>query len=339
MHSFKLGRHEIGKERNDYCFIIAEAGSNHDQKRTNALELVDAAAEAGVDAVKFQLYCAEKMYSKFASKAILEEIRNTQLPIDFLPDVLDRCKSQKIMFLASPFDYDAVDYLDSIDVPAYKLASGEITDTDLISYAARRKKPMILSTGMCNLADIELAVDSITGQNNSKIALLHCVSAYPTQPTDVNLRIMQTLERVFDYPVGYSDHTLGLSVALAAVALGARILEKHFTLDKKLSTPDHHFALRPKELKSLVNGVREVNQSMGSSVKRMREVERDFAKNGKRSLVAKRGIKKGTAVSRTMLTAKRPGTGIEVKLAPFVVNRIAKVDIERDQILSWNMLV
>jgi N,N'-diacetyllegionaminate synthase len=335
---FRIGGFTIDKIDNHHCFVIAEAGSNHDQIKNNAFELIDTAAECGADAVKFQLFSSEKLYSKFTPRKILDQTKHAQLPKDWVPELMDRCKSQKIIFLATPFDYEAVSYLDELGIAAFKWASGEITDLGLLSFAAQKLKPIIIATGMCSLSDIELAIGSVTKKKNEKIALLHCISMYPSTPKDANLRMMETLDDAFDYPVGYSDHTLGLSIAIAAVARGAKILEKHFTLDKKLHSPDHNFALRPKELKNLVRSVREVSLSLGYRTKRMIKGEEQFSRICRRSLIAKKDIQKGSKISATMLTVKRPGTGIHPTLANIVVGRTATAAIEQDQILKWSMI-
>ena len=339
MHGFTIGTVNIDKNnKDDYCFVVAEAGSNHDQNKRNAFELIDVAAAAGADSVKFQLFHVEKLYSRFVDRTILQRTRRAQLPVKWIPEIIDRCKSQNIIFLATPFDYESIDYLDRLGMPAFKWASGEINDIELLAYTARKQKPMIISTGMCNLADIEMAIESVTREKNDKLALLHCVSLYPTKAIDSNLRMMDTLARAFDYPVGFSDHTLGINVALAAVARGAKILEKHFTLDKKLKSPDHPFSLRPKALKQLIDSVREICVSLGSSSKHILDEEKSIAKVARRSLVVNKSVKKETLISREMLAVKRPGTGIPPSLLPLVVGKTAKMDIENDQILTWNML-
>jgi N-acetylneuraminate synthase/N,N'-diacetyllegionaminate synthase len=335
MAAFKIGRSEID---DDTCYIIAEAGSNHERNKKNALELIDVAAEAGADAVKFQLFRAETLYSKYVGKKIYETTRSVELPPEWVPDLIDRCKLQKITFMATPFDYESVDLLHRMEAPAFKWASGEITDLELLAHAARKNKPIIISTGMCSLTDIELAIRAVRNENNSKIALLHCISLYPTKASDANLRMMDTLAETFGYPIGFSDHTLGIAVALAAVARGAKILEKHFTLDKKLGSPDHPFSLRPKELKLLVESAREISASLGSGEKRVLDKEKITAKIGRRSIIANTPIKKGTVISKSMLTVKRPGTGISPSLMQHVVGKTAKADIKNDQILTQEML-
>ena len=329
----------IDKNSNDHCFVIAEAGSNHDRIKNNAFELIDTAAECGADAVKFQLFKAEKLYSKFVTRKIMDQIKHTELPNDWIPELMDRSKSQKILFLATPFDYEAINYLDELGLEAFKWASGEITDIGMLSFAAQKLKPIIIATGMCSLSDIELAVRCVTQQKNNKISLLHCISMYPSTPKDAHLRMMDTLDKAFDFPVGFSDHTLGTSVALASVARGAKILEKHFTLDKKLSSPDHPFALRPKELKSLINGVREVTQSLGDRTKRMVRGEEPSSRTHRRSLIAKQAIRKGSKITESMLTVKRPGTGIHPKFVDIVVGSTARIMIKEDQPLEWDMML
>lgn len=319
---------------NDHCLIIAEAGSNHDQDKQNAFELVQVAADSGADAVKFQLFTADKLYSNSINKEIYEATKRAELPLDWIPEIIDKCKSNKIMFLGTPFDFDSVDLLDNANVPMFKWASGEIDNVDLLRYAAKKSKPMIISTGMCDMSTIEAAIDTVVEENNNKIALLHCISIYPTQVADVNLRMMDTLSNAFGYPIGFSDHTLGSSVPIAAVARGAKILEKHFTLNKNLKSPDHPFSLRPNELKDLVTQIREVSSSLGKSQKQIIENEKPIANIAKRSIVASQFLSKGTKLTAATITAKRPGTGILPRFSPFIIGRSVNKDIMKDQVLN-----
>lgn len=337
MTSFNIGSAIIDKNE-DYCYIIAEAGSNHDQNKKNAFELIEIAAEVGADAVKFQLFDAESLYSKYVGKEIFEGTRRASMPLDWIPEILDNCKANKITFLATPFDYKSVDYIDEFGVPAFKWASGEITDLKLLAHAAAKGKPIVISTGMCNLAEIEAAVDVIESKRNMSIAILHCISLYPTEAKQANLRMMDSIAEAFGYPVGFSDHTLGMAVSFAAIARGAKILEKHFTLDKKLKSPDHPFSLRPKELRELIKGAREIALSLGDRRKRMIIEEVPVARIAKRSLISNRAIRKGTRITESMLIAKRPGTGIRPSLLPLVIGRETRADIAEDEILTWDKL-
>lgn len=318
----------------DYCLIIAEAGSNHDQDLNNARELIEIAAEAGADAVKFQLFTAESLYSNKINYEIYEATKRAELPLEWIPELIDTCKSNNIMFLSTPFNHNSIDVLNDANVPMFKWASGEIDNLDLLEYAAKSSKPILISTGMCNLADIESAIETVVRQNNHQIALLHCISLYPTLFGDTNLRMMDTLSKAFGYPVGFSDHTPGVTISIAAVARGAKILEKHFTLDKNLKSPDHPFSLRPKEFKDMVSQVRAVSESLGSNQKFILQKEKTVAAIARRSIVASHSLSRGTKLTLEMISYKRPGTGIPPKLSPYVIGRILNKDIEKDQIIK-----
>jgi sialic acid synthase SpsE len=326
-------------KNDDHCLIIAEAGSNHDQDLNNARELIEIAAGAGADAVKFQLFTAGNLYSNRINPEIFETTKKAELPLKWIPELIDICKSNKIMFLATPFDYDSIDVLNNADIPMFKWASGEIDNLDLLQYAAKSLKPILISTGMCNLSDIENAIESVIGQNNHQIALLHCISLYPTLFEDTNLRMMDTLSNTFGYPVGFSDHTPGITIAIAAVARGAKILEKHFTLDKNLKSPDHPFSLHPKEFKDMISQVRAVSKALGSNQKHVLEKEKTVAAIARRSIVANRFISKGTKLTADMITYKRPGNGIPQKSSSFVLGRILNRDLEKDEIIKLDDFV
>ncbi|HKR74858.1 MAG TPA: N-acetylneuraminate synthase family protein [Candidatus Nitrosocosmicus sp.] len=326
-------------KNDDYCLIIAEAGSNHDQDIKNAYELIEIAADAGADAVKFQLFTAESLYSNKINYEIYETTKRAELPLKWIPELVDVCKSNKIMFLSTPFDCNSIDVLNDVDIPMFKWASGEIDNLELLQYAAKSLKPILISTGMCNLSDIESAIVTVNRENNDQIALLHCISLYPTLFEDTNLRMMDTLSNTFGYPVGFSDHTPGVTVAIAAVARGAKILEKHFTLDKNLKSPDHPFSLHPKEFKEMVTQVRAVSKSLGSNQKYVLEKEKTVAAIARRSIVAKHSISKGTKLTIDMISYKRPATGIPPKLSSFVLGRILNRDIEKDDIIKLDDFV
>jgi N-acetylneuraminate synthase/N,N'-diacetyllegionaminate synthase len=323
-------------KNDDYCFVIAEAGSNHEHDKKNAFELIEVAAGAGADAVKFQLFTADKLYSKTIGNEIYEKTSNLELPLEWVPELIDVCKSNNIMFLGTPFDYDSVDVLNRENVAAFKWASGEIDNIDLLKHAARSSKPILISTGMCDLSTIESAIEAVREQNNNQIVLLHCISLYPTHYEDANLRMMDNLSDSFHFPVGFSDHTLGSTISIAAVARGAKVLEKHFTLDKNLKSPDHPFSLRPNELKDLITKIREVTESLGISEKRMIEKERPISEIARRSFVAKQFISKGSILTAEMLSLKRPGKGISPKYSAYILGRTLNKDIEKDQIILLN---
>ncbi len=340
----KIGQRWIGD--GEPTFIIAEIGSNHDRKLGQAKELIDAAVDAGVDAVKFQIYRAETLYSrktpKFSylksDKSTYDILQEIEMPPEWLAELAEYSRNKGVIFLASPFDREAIDQLYEIGVPAYKWASFEIVDLPLLKYAASKGKPMLLSTGMCNLADIQQAVDTVYATGNEDIILLHCTSLYPTKPEQVNLRMMDTIKNVFQLPVGLSDHTLGITIPIAAVARGACVIEKHFTLSRKLKGPDHPFALEPDELKQLVQAIRVVEDSLGSPIKAMIPEEAEMARLGRRSIIARTDIPKGTRLTEDMLIIKRPGYGIEPRLMDVIIGREAKQDIEKDDIITWEMV-
>lgn len=343
----RIGDRWVGEA--EPCFIVAEVGANHDRKLGQARELIDVAVDAGADAVKFQLYSAETVYSRktpqfsylkelSADKSTYEVIKESELPREWLGELAKYSQNKGIIFFATPFDREAVDQLYEVGVPAYKWASFEIVDLPLLKYAASKGKPMLLSTGMCNLADIQEAVNTVYSTGNEDIILLHCTSLYPTKPNQVNLRMMDTMKNAFPLPVGLSDHTLGITISIAAVARGACVIEKHYTLSRKLKGPDHPFALEPEELKQMVKAIREVEESLGSPVKKMIPAEEEMATLGRRSIIARVDIAKGTRLTEDMLIIKRPGYGIPPRFLDIVIGREAKKDIEKDDIITWEMV-
>jgi len=330
--------------RGEPVFVVADAGSNHNRDLAQAKLLVDVAAEAGVDAVKFQSYSADTLYSRLTpcfpgeTEPPFEVVSRFELPREWQAELASYAASRGLIFLSTPFDYSAVDELDAIGVPAFKWASSEITDLPLLKYAAAKGKPILLSTGMATLADVQEAVDAIRSTGNNAIVLLHCVSLYPTPIDQVNLRMMDTLREAFHLPVGFSDHTLGLTASIAAVARGACVIEKHFTLDRRLEGPDHKFALEPHELKSLVKAIREVEACLGRPEKRPTPGEEAKLLLSRRSVIAAVDIPKGTTITREMLIIKRPGYGIPPKFVDVVVGRQARVDIPADTPITWDMI-
>ncbi len=325
-------------------FIIAEAGSNHNGSLGQAKKLIDVAAEAGADAVKFQTYYADTLYSRHTpvfpgeDKPPYEVVKKCELPRAWQLELARYVRERGLIFLSTPFDYQAVDELDSLGVPAFKWASSEINDLPLLKYAAAKGKPMLISTGMCNLADVQEAVEAVRSTGNNDIILLHCTALYPTPPDQVNLRAMDTLREAFHLPVGFSDHTLGLTASIAAVARGARVIEKHFTLNRQLEGPDHKFALEPEELKDLVKAIREVEACLGSPEKRPTLGEEAKLPLSRRSIIAAVDIPKGRTITSDMLIIKRPGYGIPPKFLDVVVGRQARADIPKDTPIRWDMV-
>jgi N,N'-diacetyllegionaminate synthase len=333
------------------CLLIAEAGVNHNGCLDMALRLVDAAAEAGADVVKFQTFKSEEVVSPLAPKADyqvrntgttesqLDMIRKLELPDEAFRTILMHCRARGITFLSTPFDRRSADLLEEMGVQAFKIPSGEITNHPFLTHVARKGKPLIVSTGMSDLEEVAAALAVITAADNRSVVLLHCVSNYPAVPSSVNLRAMKTLEQGFDVPVGYSDHTEGISVPLGAVALGACIVEKHFTLDRKLPGPDHRASLEPKELAALVQGVRDVQSALGDGVKKPVAEELSTAAVARRSLVAACDLQAGTVLTENMVAIRRPGTGLPPADLARILGRRLNQDILAGHLFTLEMLV
>lgn len=304
------------------AYVVAEAGANHDGELAKAKRLIDAAAEAGVDAVKFQNYTAERLVTRDAKK-YWGDREGTQYETFAQLDVLDRedylemaayANDRDVTYLSTPFDESAVDLLADIGVPAYKVASGDLTHHPLVEYVAQQGKPVILSTGMATIEEVREAVEVIEATGNEQIVLLHCITKYPTPVEHANLRMMETLMTEFDYPVGLSDHTEGTTVPTAAAAMGAALVEKHFTFDTSLETsPDHRLSADTDEMGAIVDQTREVHRAMGSPEKGPVEIERYGVERARRSLVTDRAFEAGDPIRADDLAVKRPGWGIEPK--------------------------
>ena len=342
MKKIKVGNKLIGDE--EPCFIVAEAGANHDGKLSQAKELIDVAAEAGADAVKFQIYSAETLYSKRAPKFSTYKkppwqlIKEIETPREWIPELKKYCDKKGIIFFATPFDFEAVDELDPY-VELFKFASFEIVDLPLIDYIARKGKPTIISTGLANMEEIEDAYLIYTKTGNDKLVFLQCASAYPAPPELMNLRSMKTIKDSFGVITGLSDHTLGIHISVVAVAMGAKVIEKHFTISRKLKGPDHPFALEPDELKEMVKQIRDVEKALGDGKKLgPRPEELENYEKARRSIHAKVNIPKGTKITKDTLIIKRPGYGIKPKFIDVIIGREAKRDIEEDEWIIWEMI-
>lgn len=330
-------------EQGGPAFVIAEAGVNHNGDLETAKRLIDVAAGAGADAVKFQAFHAERLVTPSAPKlrnepgadgpaeTQLQMLQRLQLSEAQFEALKAHCRARQVMFLATPFDEESADLLDRLDVPAFKIGSGELTNWPLLAFVARKGRPVILSTGMSVLPEVEAAIDVLRDAGCREIALLHCTSAYPADPRDANLRAIDTLRRAFRLPIGLSDHTLGTAVALAAVALGACVVEKHFTLDRRMAGPDHHASLEPEELRQLVRGIRTVEAALGNGKKEPAAAERETASVARRSLVAARAIPAGTVLTRELVAIKRPGDGLPPSMLAAVIGRRVKVPLALDE--------
>ena len=334
------------------AYLIAEAGANHDRDLVMAHRLIDVAADAGCDAVKFQTYSAETLYSRFTPRlkemgefsrspegeTPFELIRRIELPREWQGELRDHAVQRGLDFLSTPFDLQAVNELAGLGVKVFKIASYEIVYYALLKAAAKYQRPMIISTGNSDLADVERAVTAVREEGNDQIILLHCVSQYPARFEDLNLRAMQTLAQAFAVPVGFSDHTLGNTAAVVAVGLGACCFEKHLTLDRKRKGPDHPSAAEPDELARYVQAIRDAEKALGSSVKRVQSSEEENHRLGRRSLHALVDIPKGIRITAEMLTVKRPALGIHPGQERLVIGRTAKCNIRADEWVTWEML-
>jgi N,N'-diacetyllegionaminate synthase len=341
-----IGERMVGPRQPVY--VIAEAGANHNRDFGIAKALIDAAADAGADAVKFQTYTGSGLYSaKTPRFKYLQDERSPRdlldaiaLPREWQADLAEHARSRQIAFFSTPFDHEAVAGLAALGVPAMKIASFELVDLQLIGHAAAVGVPVILSTGMATYGEIEEAMGAVRSAGNDQVALLRCASIYPSPPEIMNLRAMATMRQAFGVPVGLSDHTRGIAIPAAAAALGAALLEKHFTHDRTMEGPDHPFALEPDELRAMVQSVRDAEAALGNG--RLEgpssaEAEEMYGL-ARRSIVAAVEIPAGTVISSEMLTTKRPGYGIKPRDIDILVGRVARVDIEEDDVLTWEMV-
>ncbi|MFH0954145.1 MAG: N-acetylneuraminate synthase [Verrucomicrobiota bacterium] len=332
------------------CFVIAEAGVNHNGDMALARALVDAAAAAGADAVKFQTFRAANIVTREAPQADYQKahtgieesqydmLKRLELTEDAHRELLEYCRARHLLFLSAPFDEESADFLDQLQMAAFKVPSGEITNLPFLAHLARKHKPLIVSTGMANEQEVASAVRAVREENNDQLILLHCVSTYPADPSDANLRAMGTLARAFRVPVGFSDHTLGTEVSLAAVALGACVIEKHFTTDRALPGPDHRASLEPHELSALVKGIRKVESALGHGRKEPVPGEANVASVARKSLVAARSIAAGERLSENMIAVRRPGTGLPPTSRRELIGRRAKVDIPAGALFTREMI-
>jgi len=340
----RIGKRLIGEGKP--CFVIAEIGSNHNHDYDLALRMIDAAAEAGVDAVKFQTFKASSHYSKrtprfghFQNMDTFDLIHSLEINRDWHLPLKEHAESVGLEFLTSPCDSEAIIELDQLDVAAFKVASFDLPDLVLIKQIAETGRPIIFSTGMANWMDIQNAIDVSLASGNEKIALLQCTSLYPAPINLSNLNSIRTMKETFNVITGYSDHTLGDHVCIAAVALGANIIEKHFTMDRSLPGPDHSFAIEPQELKQLMQRLREVESAFGNGSKNgPQEEEKEMYENGRRSIHAAIPIHAGQIIEKDSLIIKRPGLGIPPYLMEQVIGRTAKHDIQEDEWITWDMV-
>lgn len=348
MQSFKIGNTTLGGQ--NPCFIIAEAGVNHNGNLQTALELVREAKKIGADCVKFQTFKAESVITKKAPKAKyqlqvtdpresqFEMLRKLELTNDDYLAILDECYKEGITFLSTPYNEEDADFLESLGVTAFKIASGQIVELAFLEHVARFGKPMILSTGMSTLAEVYEAVMAIREAGNGQIAVLQCTTNYPSQNEDANIRAMVTIGNSTDVMYGYSDHIEENYACYAAVALGAKIIEKHFTLDRSMPGPDHKASLDMGQFKSLIQGIRKTETALGSPVKTPSALEVQNTEGMRRSIVLKEPVKKGEVITEQNMAFKRPATGMSPKRKKELIGKKAMVDIEKDTPLKESMV-
>ena len=328
-------------------FIIAEAGVNHNGSIELAYKLIDAASVSGVNAVKFQTFKAENLVSKNAQKAEYQKqttdpsesqfkmLKKLELDTNAHKRLIDYCKKKDIIFISTPFDHESIDLLNKLKLQIFKIPSGEITNLTYLRHIGSLNKKVILSTGMSDLKEIGDAIKILTNAGTLKenITVLHANTMYPTPMEDVNLRAMQTIQNKFDVAVGYSDHTLGIEVDIAAVAMGATIIEKHFTIDKTMDGPDHKSSIDPEELNAMVSSIRNIEKALGSSIKKPSKSEKPNIIMARKSIVASKSIKQGELFTENNLTTKRPGTGLSPMEWDSIIGKVAKRNYQIDDLL------
>lgn len=349
MKIVRLGNREVGPGMQPY--IIAEIGSNHNGDMNLCRELIDAAASAGVDAVKFQSWTdrsliAEEEYARnteYSDKkkhfgSLREMVTAYQLTEGQHREASAYCHDRGVVFCSTPFSAQEVDLLDELSVPFFKVASMDVVHLPLLRYVARKQRPILLSTGMATLAEIERAIETIRGEGNEQIVLLHCISIYPPEYETIHLRNIDTLQRSFGFPVGFSDHTLGTAIPLAAVALGACVIEKHFTLDQDMAGWDHAISADPEQMRTIVYESQNIFMALGDGTRTVSAGEMEKRKKFRRSLVTRRTLNRGSVLTEADLDAKRPGTGIGPDKLGYVIGRRLNSDLSADQVLRWEHL-
>ena len=347
MSTFRIGERVVGEKQP--CFVIAEAGVNHDGDVEVAHRLVDVAADAGADAVKFQTFETDALITTDAPKAAYQiettggaesqhaMLKKLELPRDAHARLKAHCEQRGMVFLSTPFDPPSLDFLAALGVLAFKSPSQEIINLPFLRQMARHTRPMIVSTGNSTLGEVDAAVRVIEAEA-APFALLHCTSQYPAEAATANLRAMDTLARAYRVPVGYSDHTLGTAVAVAAATLGATVLEKHYTLDRKRTGPDHRASLEPAELASLVRDIRSAEAALGDGRKRPAPGEPEVGLVARKSLVAARDLPAGTLLDHDSVAAKRPGSGLSPALTDLVIGRRLRVGLARGTLITFDVL-
>jgi sialic acid synthase SpsE len=341
----KIDNKKIGGE--NPCYTIAEAGANHDSSLEKAFKLIDAAKEAKADSIKFQTYKAGKLATKTAPK-YWEDDKPEESQFDVFNkldaiskdqwgQIFEYAQKKEITCFSTPFDEESVDLLYDLQIPAYKIASADITHLPLIKHIAAKKLPIFISTGMASDEEIDEALGVIEDQGNHEIVIMHCMTSYPTKPEDANLEMIRTLTKKYsNYVIGYSDHTLGITIPICSTLYGAKAIEKHFTFDNKLEkSPDHWLSLNSKTFAQMVEGIRQVEVAGGQKIRNNFEAETEAVKYARRSIVSARKIMKGTTITKEMLAIKRPATGIYPKFLEKIIGSVATKDIGEDIPIQW----
>lgn len=343
----KIGNRYIGKA----CpvFIIAEAGVNHNGSIKLAKKMIDAAKSSGADAIKFQTFKTENLVTINAPKAgyqkravpfksQFEMLKSLELSRSDFVTLFNYCRKEKIIFLSTAFDTESAEFLWKLGVPAFKISSGELTNLPLLMQIAGYRKPVIMSTGMADLQEVKEGIKAVYSRGNKKLVLLHCTSNYPARFEDLNLKAMLTLKKAFNVPIGYSDHTDGIHIAVSAVSMGASVIEKHFTLDRNFQGPDHRASIEPEGLREMVKNIRDIEKAMGSGIKSPAESENEMKKAARKSIVVDMDIRKGSRLAKGMLAIKRPGTGINPKYFNKIIGKYLACDCEKGRVLTWDLI-
>ncbi|MHA1185403.1 MAG: N-acetylneuraminate synthase [Candidatus Heimdallarchaeota archaeon] len=348
MKEVLIGKTLVGK--NHPTFVIAEAGVNHNGDLAIAKKMVDAAIESGANAIKFQTFKAENLAKKNAPKAAYQKnltdkdetqyqmLKKLELSKDDTKKIFSYCEKKAIECFSTPYGIESAKILQELKTSAFKIGSGDTDNYPLLKMIAKLNTPIILSSGMSNLGEVEASIRWVRDGGCEDIILLHCVTSYPAKFEDVHLRVLKTFQQAFDVIIGFSDHTPGIAIPIAAVALGAKVIEKHFTLDKNLPGPDHKASLEPQELKAMIDGIRDVEASLGSPIKRLLPNEIPIKAVARKSITASVDIPKGMIITEEMLTVKRPGKGISPRYWEIVIGQQARIDIEKDQVIGWDMI-
>ncbi|MFW6065129.1 MAG: N-acetylneuraminate synthase family protein [Candidatus Natronoplasma sp.] len=333
MKEMNIGDHKVGKDHR--TFIIAEIGLNHNGDVDLAKKMIREAKRCGADAAKFQMFNTEELYSR--QHDYFEMFESLQFSKEGWTDIRDFAEKEGILFTASVFDKDSADFLHELDSPMFKTASGDLTNIPLLDHISKKDKPTVVSTGLSNISEVEEAVRTFYSNGNEKISLLHCVSNYPSSLENLNLNVIETMKKAFGVPVGFSDHTLDIIAPVTAVALGADIVEKHFTLDREMEGPDQELSLPPDMFENMVKNIRGIEDGLGDGIKKPVEGEK-MIKNARRSITARNSIKKGEKITEDDLKITRPERGLKPKFYDVVVGKKMKKTIEEDEPLRWEHL-